>query len=427
MTLTTPAARLPLIWGLTTLLGLLLRLGYLAWLGPEALLDGDAGAYTAAATALLAGEAYAAYWPPGLPYLLAGAAWLLTAPAGYFAVGLAGYLAMAALLAQIVRDARSAWATGLVLAVYPTLLHHSIAPLSQVPVAAGVLGLLLLTARQIPHRLLAAGLLLGLMALVRPATLVLPGALALWLLAGGQRRYLYLALLLLGCALPVAGWQVHMRASGAFINYANARNLYLGNHPQTPHYRTWWLGSHDVAGDPAFADFVREQEALLQQPVAARDRAYRALAQAHIAAAPATFVRRSLNRFRCFWAFDSFAGAFVYAHAPRAGLVLVALDGLIYVSLGWLALLTLLRQPLRAHLRELLLLGGLALPYVLAFAHPTYHLPAVGILLVLAATTIRQATRWHDLLPRSPREVLILLAFAAIQAEWVWQRWGDVG
>ena len=402
--------------GSSLLIALLARLAYAAWLGPD-LLTGDAAAYAEAGAALLGDEPWPAYWPPGLPGLLAGV-FSLTGPGWVPATGLmlglsAGYLVMLDRLLQRADTPahRRAWILGL-MALYPALIHHGTAPLTHLPVAICLLGLYGALGRRGYGAGLAAGIWLGLAVLIRPASVALLGG--AWL-ALGYRRWQQALLVLLGLVLVTGPWEWWLtQRTGQFvwINFANSRNLYLGNHPEAPDYESWWLGSHAVCEGPGYARFCAEQDSLLALPPAQREGAYRELAWARIWNEPGRFVWRVGHRLRTFWAFDTYAGGQLVQGGRPLGWLVLAVDAACYICLGLWALAGLWRVgPGRAGWLVLFFL----LPYLLAFSHPTYHLPLAGLLALWAAQG-----QWPW--PQQTSFRLGLLVFLLFQIEWLLRR-----
>src|SRR5262249_3834990 len=138
-------------------------------------------------------------------------------------------------------------------------------------------------------------------------------------------------------ALLIAAWEVtaHARTGRwVFINDANSQNLFYGNNPWTPLYRTWWFGSHK-AGEPDVPDaYVALHKQIAELPPGQRDRAFTRVAVRHILERPDLFVVRTLARVQVYFAFDSFAGSFLMRRAGggRAlGLAALGLDALAYL------------------------------------------------------------------------------------------------
>jgi hypothetical protein len=413
-------------WLLVLWLGsVVVRIGYAWWLFPH-WLAGDAGDYWAEASRWIAGQPPGIYWPPGLPLWLALVRSLLGS-APWVAV-LASLLLWSLLFEQMAWLSRGAsprrrLALLGLFSLYPAFIHQSVVPLSHLPVACLLLALLGgLQLAPSPSRAAWLGGILGLAALFRPGTLALgPFLLGWWLWSSPRRtwtsRGMVVLLFLLGCALPILGWRQlapELRAQRALINTATPYNVFIGNQPETPHYRSWWLGSHQEREDAAFASYYARLDSIRALPTHEQSQAWLAEAWRQVRDAPGTFARRVWNRSKVFWAFDTLAGASLSRSHPLAGRLLVACDAAAYLLLMTLVL----TRWVAGDGREGIWLGltlAYMLPYLLAFSHPTYHLP---ILPVLGLWALRQP---RASLPQGKRRwawVLVWLSLLAIQVEW---------
>ncbi|HVT06607.1 MAG TPA: glycosyltransferase family 39 protein [Polyangia bacterium] len=405
----------------------------------------DALDYHRMAVALLSGQRFEPDWPPGLPlylalwYRLFGAhVWV-----GRLAVALLSALS-AGLLLVWVRRAAGVVAGNLavlLLLCAPSQIVLAATPLTQVPAALLLLALAVATtgalARPTIGRALSVGALLGGAVLVRPSNLLL--VLVVPIAIAYRTRRLWMALVpAVVLVLLVGAWTAearHLTGRFVFINNANAQNLFYGNNPDTPLYRTWWFGSHK-RGEPGVPEtYLRRYEQVIALPPGERDHAFTQAAIDHIAARPDLFVVRSLSRVRTFFAFDTFAGAQVIKEADTRtvtvlGLVALAEDGLCYLLVAALALLWLVSgtaaeaQPER---RAGLVAVGLAvlyaLPYFASFSHPTYHFPIIPLLAAPAAFAGARGLRGASFWPATRgRRRLLWAAWAvllAIQLEWI--------
>jgi hypothetical protein len=308
--------------------------------------------------------------------------------------------------------------------IYPAFVHQSVVPLTHLPVACCLLGLASGMQRAPTWwRGLGLGLLLGIAALFRPGVLALGPILVGWWVwryyAGGVRAWVALALLLVGVSLPIGLWRSQapaLHGSQALINTATPYNFFIGNQPETPRYRTWWLGSHDERDDPRFASYYARLAAIRQLPASQQSAAFLHHARGYIAQAPGAFLRRTWNRGKVFWAFDTLAGATVSRDHPRLGPWLIAMDAACYLLL-LLAVLTRLCAGDWQRGEWLLLALAYSGPYWLAFSHPTYHLP---VLPLLGGWLLSNGPwRWPQGRQRWGWGA-ILLACLAIQVEWAW-------
>lgn len=426
--------------------GLTLRLAVLLKLSSFPLVS-DAFHYHHMARQLLQGENFAPYWPPGLPYYLLfflkifGVSELVSRASlllFYFAFSLFLYL-----VAKEMFSSRAANAAALIFSVYPTYLHLSLEPLTQLPVAAGLLAvvyLLLRTGRQSSPFLLAGlGLLLGWLALMRPSALLLVLLVPLFLAVKTKKIFLSLLPLVFSISLISLWMAKAYRMTGDLvpINYANSLNFYFGNNPYTPLYKTWWFGSHGAGETDVPKAFTKTMERINKNPLPVRERLYRQLALGHIFSRPDLFLIRTFNRMRNYFAFDTFTGSYLvkdYKTNKMFGLFILGLDAAFFCALMLLALVFLFHSG-KAFLKQeaaVLLLGTAAvyaLPYWLSFSHPVHHfptLPLIGLLSAGLLALLLEKTPGEMLEPmvRSPKRkyglILALLFFLYIQAEWVW-------
>jgi hypothetical protein len=206
-------------------------------------------------------------------------------------------------------------------------------------------------------------------------------------------------------------------------------NLYYGNNPWTPLYRTWYFGSHAKFGTEdihQFPGFEKVESSILAMPKVDRSKAYQHLAVDYVLHRPGLFLLRTVNRIRCFWGFDVFTAANLRG-AGGAGarwfLPVFLLDAVCYLAIAGFAFFWIAAAPSSLWLQwETWLLGGsvllYALPYWLSMSHPTYHFPVVVPLALLGAMAQRlsrssgQEVRW--------RGWASLAVLALIQVEWIY-------
>jgi hypothetical protein len=230
----------------------------------------------------------------------------------------------------------------------------------------------------------------------------------------------------------------HRAGAGWTISTNNERNLFLGNNPYTPDYKTSHLGQRPLAElDPEAGRYLASFYA---RPDARA--AMRRAALAYMAQHPARTALRTVNRATSFWGFDYLAsreiqkwrsgraGAAAAERAPAAGgtspagWVLLGLEAGGYLATAALALVALFGrrregagpEATRAWLVALVL--AYELPYTLAFSGGTYHFPVAPLLLPLAATA---AVRWRDAwreVCRGGAACWALGAFAVLQAQY---------
>jgi 4-amino-4-deoxy-L-arabinose transferase-like glycosyltransferase len=434
-------------------LGVALRLA-LVWLLRDAPFSPDPRAYHDMALALVRGESFEPYYPPGPSLLLAPFVAVfgdapLVARAATIVFFVAAAFALRAFTRALARE-RAANLAVLVLALYPTAIRQSVDPVSHMPGAACLLAIAFLAPALIERARAGRALLLGLatagLVLVRPSALPFLVAVPLYLIVRGAGSKAA-AIALLVALLPVGAWLAHARAmSGRFvpINSANAVNFFFGNNPYTPLYKTWWFGSHNAGEEGVPAEYSRLAERLRAESPVERERLYRERALEHIRARPDLFVLRTANRVRAFFAFDSATAGWLrrYAIGPAPfALGVMALEAAFWLAIVAAAIPTAPAPPRARRARELLAVAAgasllYAAPYFAAFSHPTYHVQVAIVGIGVAAALAERVATEPDGGPLAAlrasrarrRSVWLALgALALIQLEWVLlnlDRWG---
>jgi len=226
------------------------------------------------------------------------------------------------------------------------------------------------------------------------------------------------------------GFAAAQNASIVPVNTANAYNFYLGNNPWTPDYKSYWLGSHNETQNPAFEGFYAERDSILALGHSERDQAFRDGAVSYIKTDPQRFVYRVWQRFKIFWAFDTFTAATIQdrAQAFAKGVQIweMICYGLIWAwvfGVWWSNDKSLLPVQSAQNIAPLLWALCYMLPYLLAFSHPTYHLPLLPIMVLMLPRFQGKVS-----LKFSPKKItwrqtiwgLCLLFWCYIQIEWAW-------
>ena len=383
--------------------------------------------YKETAIRLLDGERFEPFWPPGLPYFL-------TTVYSVFGVSawaergamIAFYVLLALSMYWLTRDLFGYSAANLavlILSMYPNYIFQSVTALTQLPVAACLMIVVYATFRLSDRRnvlkLVVIGLALAIATLFRPSSLMLLGFIPLYILY--RHRRMLMAVMPILVASMVIGVHIayvySINQNFMVINYANSYNLWLGNNEYTPMYRTWLLGT-DRSARPHAMD-VRNWE-IETQPPTMQDRLYRQDAIDHILDRPDLFALRSLNRARAYWGFDTIAGTRLIVEdviPTIVGVAVIAVDALFYLVVMIPALLLMINH--RRDGLPLLLIGGVVLvyaaPYVVSFAHPTYRVPVLPLMMVLSAGYWLQDEK-RVVYPRMTWAVLGV--FGLIQVEW---------
>jgi 4-amino-4-deoxy-L-arabinose transferase-like glycosyltransferase len=452
-----PRAPVTLIVG-----GLALRLMALAILAGTPL-EGDARSYHETAIDLLSGLPYEPHWPPGVPALLL---------AGYRVFGvhelvgralmLLVYLAFSAAVLALGRRLGGPRVANLALAVFavtPIFVWSSVNPLTQLPTAALALGAVYFADRCRKGEGLAVsagflGLCLSGLLLTRPSNIAVIVALPLYL-AWKKARWQTLVIPVAVVSILTGAWcfkAYSMTGRFVFINNANSQNIFYGNNEYTPLYRTWWYGSHKEPGDmPPEFDVLLHR---LNEDPKTRDALFVKTALDHIRARPDLFLLRTVNRVRVFMGFDTFTSAQVAKTDKKLGALVLVLDAGLYLLVtvlaillpavvlsrakGWAGLMKSAGQTgdeaaaaawgedRKQMIYLLLVISFLyAVPYYLAFSHPTFHIPVtalVGMIGAMAGVAFLETgvgPIWKSVPPRARLwTVVALLAYAAIQVEW---------
>jgi 4-amino-4-deoxy-L-arabinose transferase-like glycosyltransferase len=425
-------------WQRILLVALGIRVVALALVADEPLKE-DSLYYQQVAQGIVDAQPLDTYWPPGLPLYEAVVIWIFgKSPIWLRLAMLPWFFGLCRNFYDLAYRMHSRMAANLgllLLALFPAMVHQSVEPLSYLPAATLLLAIFGLMQRYFEQRkrglLCRVGLLLGLLILFRPSAALFLVALPP-LIFLRRRKLMPGVWIVLFAALVVGTWMVYAKTeTGRWVtvNDANSRNLYLGNNPWTPYYKTWYYGSH-WTGDPTLPFGFRAQlDSLDRLPVATKGKAFLQTAMQEVGRNPQDFAWRTLSRVRTLMAFDSFAGTrWLKSDGPfnKLGYGVLTLDGLIYTSilLMWAAfLLSRARRELSG--RDVALVMGFlvvyAIPYWISFSHPTYHLPMIPLMLLLASVWGQQMITQRFQWPQWRRWGIACLVWgilSAIQVEW---------
>jgi hypothetical protein len=397
----------------------------------------DAQDYTGVAHQFASGQSFIPYWPPGMslylaPLVAAGASpWMLRASVLVF------WLIACWGLYRLMRATEThgaAWLVLLVFSLLPDSIQMAIEPMTQMPMAALLIVMLssaVKVVRGAPFaEYLLLGTSLGVMSLVRPSAsplvIFVPLACAL-----ASKKFLpALASAVIGISL-VGCWMVHVHAfTGRWIiNTANGVNIYNGNNPWTPLYRTWYFGSHAKPGTAEIADFPEFEQVLrnvYSLPTLDQSAEFQRIAVIYIRQHPGAFLYRTSNRVRSYFGFDTFTSA-ALAGQRWMGLrifpIVLLCEMLFYLLIAGTAVFWMAQAP-RHFWRDpanWILLGTIVIygaPYWISMSHPTYHFPILLPLAVLGAIAWKASSQesTHRL-----RGWIALAVLALVQAEWIWQ------
>jgi 4-amino-4-deoxy-L-arabinose transferase-like glycosyltransferase len=401
----------------------------------------DARDYFECATRLAAGDVGGAfYWPPGEPAVLAGALVALgrsvvVARLVTIAISVAT-AALASLLTREVAGERAARSAGWIAALYPpavllcgqTYAQH----LASLCLAAtAYFGLTAARRRRLVDFALA-GAALGLGCLTRPSMMSVTPVLAvgaLFMVRRSRQPALALAagasLAVLAALVVVVPAVAHNARAGAgwTLSTNNERNLFLGNNPYTPDYKTSHLGQRSLDElDPAARAYL---ESFYDRPdarVAMRNEALE-----YIRAHPGRSALRTFNRTTSFWGFDYLMTREIqgWLGAPAPALLpVLALEAGGYFAIAALALLGMIGKagPAEAGPRAWLLALSLAYeaPYAIAFSGGAYHFPVMPLVIPFAAIAVSRGAAGLKELLACRRAQVALVAFTLLQVQYAW-------
>jgi len=428
---------------LTVAFGLAIRIAALAHVGGR-FLDHENTAYDQMGLQLLAGAKFDLYWPPGVPYYLAFFHWIfgpgmLIARASMLLVYAGFCYALYALAQRFV----SRWAANLAVLVfvfYPSYVRWAFDPSTEYPAAMCLAAIALLALVAADQRswwaAAALGLVLGMLALVRPNSLGLALAAPVWLWFRTRKAGLALAVLLVAAA-PVSAWvlKVHI-LTGRFvmINDSNAQNFFQSNNPWTPLYNTC---VDQPLGWTVPPELTKQEHEIECKPAAERQSIYRRIALEHIASRPDLFLLRSFNRFRAFFCFPIHRGEPLSRTQKAPAIVGPAITAVEVIFFYWpimvLAILYWFASPAPASQADARAVLGVvfiyAVPFFLTCSQPRYNFPIVPLFAVFAVAFIEAVRErsWGKVMERlrnSARRRRALYAtlafFFYIQVEWMW-------
>ncbi|HHG86559.1 MAG TPA: hypothetical protein ENJ82_17545 [Bacteroidetes bacterium] len=427
----------PSAWLVITVFALVVR-GILAWQLQDVPLSGDSLYYYQVAENVASGESFSTYWSPGLP--LYEAAVIKLFGAGEFKVRLAmllWFLLLFRLVYKLLHRMHSRMAANialLILAFYPTFVYQSLEPLAQLPAATLLMALFFGTYRYLNGRrswVWYIGLALGLITMFHPSSalffLLVPAIIFL------RSKKLLPVLLIVASGLAIVGpwiWMASTTKRFVPVNEANARNFYLGNNAWTPHYKTWYYGSHWTEAPEIPAAFQAELDSLQANAEKNHSSTFLKAAFTHLGRRPDLFLLRTANRSRVYFSFDSLTGShFKPPPGPPQAFAYssMILNGLFFIGIGltWLAFLMgasrfeVERRYLRLSYSFILLY---TLPYLVSYAHPSFHLPIMPFFILSTAMLLAKALRNKSLEWRPGwKWGVIALLFLLVQLEWILQ------
>ncbi|MEM8897411.1 MAG: hypothetical protein AAGC85_04875 [Bacteroidota bacterium] len=397
--------------GITLLIRLVYAFAIFPWMW-----EGDAGSYVEVAGEWIGGSVGDFYWPPGLPALLSlGFSVLGVHKLSSMALMLVGWCFWGGLIFLLLKNklvSGIGWGALWIFGLWPAWIHHSVVPLTHLWVATCLLGVVYLFLQK--KDILVGVCLLGAI-LIRPSSALLLPVILIFVLIRKEDKLRSLRVALVP-VLSIVAWQffLHQQTQETFfINKANTFNLYLGNHPETPLYKTWWLGSHDEDWDK-YPVFQAEVDSINSLPLAAQQQAYRKLSLMYISEQPGQFAIRTLNRIRTYWTFDTFTGAWWYGKNKLVGITLLGLDAGCYLLL--LTGVFLFWKPVSTwgnlQWMSFLIILFYSIPYYLVFSHPTYHLAIMPLFFFLG--------EWNKKPSMNLTKWAVLFLLIGMQLEWIY-------
>lgn len=389
--------------------GVLFRVAALAFLA-RLPLAGDDTLYHDFAMRLLQGKPIYPLVPPAVGYYLAffyrlfGASPLVARVCMLpFAVG---FMYILYAVADRIANRKGANLLAIAFAIYPLHILLSIEPLTELPASflllIAVSLVLSICSRSGIWDFLLLGLTLGLLILTRPSALLMLVILPLYL-GVRFRKWIASALVAAVPAFMITIWILTIyNSTGHFvmINFSSTQNVFLGNNPYTPLYRTWWFATHIEDESQLPQGYRAMNNEIAHLPWYQQNDFYRRMALESIASLADLFAIRTFNRMRAYFAFDSYTGSLLlnrYYTGRKLAFAAIVLDGTLYILLTVCALLFLFTVS-RGSERfwPTLTIAGMILiyagPYFFSVAHPIYHFPIVPLIGLLAASL------WCDIL-----------------------------
>jgi hypothetical protein len=205
-------------------------------------------------------------------------------------------------------------------------------------------------------------------------------------------------LVALACAVPPVLHHAFLK-EGWVVSTNNEMNVFLGNNPFTPNYKTWHLGGNVAKAlrIPGYKDYLAS---VCNGPNPRSAMVHEALR--YIREHPGIFLLRTANRIRAFWGFDHIAAATVRGGWPECGkptvflCLVVEAGGYCLVMLLVICGFFLASPAAMAKQNTLLLIAAVLayqLPYTLSFAYSIYHFPVMGLLFPFAGLSLDKAWR----------------------------------
>jgi 4-amino-4-deoxy-L-arabinose transferase-like glycosyltransferase len=383
------------------------------------------------------------YWPPGESMVLAavfrmaGGPSVLFARAATVAISV-GVVALTVLLTCEAVGRREARIAGWLAAVYGPSLLLSGQTYAQHLAALCLAAVAYFGLRAVREGRLvwfgATGLALGFGCLTRPSMASVVVAVLLAALAasrrpdvtGSGRPLLGAALaatVALAIALPVLSHNARAGA-GWTISTNNERNLFLGNNPYTPDYKTSHLGQRSTADlDPQTRAYL---ESFYERPDARTAMADEAIR--YMEDHPFRTARRSVNRALSFWGFDYIGSREIQrwrGWGTVAAMPLLLFEAGSYLLLAALALVGIIlfrgRYDGRCAGWLAFVVVAYAAPYLVAFSGGAYHFPVIPLAFPFVAIPVAAGVREvRSRVASSHAGAVVLGLFALVQVQYAY-------
>lgn len=241
---------------------------------------------------------------------------------------------------------------------------------------------------------LGLGVVLGVMTLIRAATIVFLILIPLWILINKKKtrdRILVPLIIIIIFSAIIAPWEfalVKHQKRFVFLSTYSGRNLYYGNNKWLRDPREFSPHEPDLRPRDDLRKYARENKIHIEQ-------AARVLALKEITSHFGAFIQRTFNRFLKLWTFDFFPFRHLVNGAYRPlppvwAIIVFFIFGLSHIFLMLFVILGFLVKELSLKIKTfflILVLAGIA-PYILSVANTRYNLPQVALLVPIAGSAL---------------------------------------
>lgn len=424
-------------------MGIMLRF-IIAHQFPHLLLAEDAQFYHQEGQYLASAKDFLPYWTPALPLYISFIIKILEDSFWALSGGMiAFYVAFSLLLKWKCEKIYSPFAANilaLIFAIFPSYLYHSVALLTHLPSALGLLAVFAAfdfdkNEKNIWETLksIFLGISLGFLILTRPSNVLFLFGLPLFLYFVEKESLFYiLKKSLIFVSIPLIMmflWKYKVKEmNGEWLpmNQFNSINFYFGNNEFTGLYKTW-----NMELDTNVVKVISKVE---KMPEKERAPFLEQKAISHIINAPHLFILRTFNRMCCFFAFETRAGTTILKYeGSKFGYLMYILDIFLYFLLMIGGLIGFFANYLSILQKKKLLcfIFLASIPYFLAFSLPIYHfliLPLMGVAAIswLGKWFKKEISLTEIWISFSRKQqlsfIFLLIFFFFIQIEWILMR-----